>query len=130
MLIALAVHGAPYSSAASRSALRFAERALALGHTIHRIFFYHEGVLAAGSQGVAPQGEEDVHAGWIALHEQYNVELAACIANSLKRGMLSEEERARYEKSAVTVHPAFAVVGLGQLIDAISSSDRFITFAA
>ena len=130
MLIALSVHGAPYSSQASRSALKFAERALALGHRIHRVFFYHEGVLAAGSQGVAPQNEEDIHAGWVALHKKHGVELAACIANSLKRGMLNGEERERYEKSAVTVAPGFTIVGLGQLIDAITSSDRYITFAA
>ncbi len=130
MLIALAVHGAPYSSAASRSALRFVERALALGHSIHRVFFYHEGVLAAGSLGVAPQDEEDIHAGWVALHERHGVELATCIGSSLKRGMLNEEERERYEKSAVTAHTGFSVVGLGQLIDAITASDRFITFTA
>ncbi len=130
MLIAIAVHGAPYSSEAARSALRFAERALALGHQIHRVFFYHEGVLTAGSQAVAPQDEDDVHAGWVALQQRHGMELAACIANSLKRGMLNEQERERYDKPAVTVHPSFTVVGLGQLIDAITASDRFITFAA
>ncbi len=130
MVISIAVHGAPYSSQASHSALRFAEGALARGHAIHRIFFYHEGVLAAGDLGVAPQDEEDIHAGWVALQENHGVELAACIANSLKRGMLDEEERQRYEKPAATVHPRFSVVGLGQLVDAITGCDRFVTFAA
>ena len=130
MVISIAVHGAPYASQASRSALRFAECALARGHAIHRIFFYHEGVLAAGSHGVAPQDEEDIHAGWVALQETHGVELAACIANSLKRGMLDEQERDRYEKPSATVHRRFAVAGLGQLVDAISACDRFVTFAA
>ena len=130
MVISIAVHGAPYASQASRSALRFAECALARGHAIHRIFFYHEGVLTAGSHGVAPQDEEDVHAGWISLQESHGVELAACIANSLKRGMLDEGERDRYEKPSATVHHRFTVVGLGQLVDAIATSDRFVTFAA
>ena len=130
MVISIAVHGAPYSSQGSRSALRFAERALARGHAIHRVFFYHEGVLAAGDLGIAPQDEEDIHAGWVALQEGHGVELAACIANSLKRGMLNEEERQRYDKSAATVHPRFTVVGLGQLVDAIAACDRFVTFAA
>lgn len=130
MRIAIAVYGAPYSSEASRSALRFAESALARGHAIHRIFFYHEGVLAAGGLGVAPQDEEDIHAGWVALQAGHGVELAACIANSLKRGMLDEDERQRYEKPAATVHPRFTIAGLGQLVDAIAACDRFITFAA
>ncbi len=130
MVISIAVHGAPYSSQASRSALRFAECALARGHAIHRVFFYHEGVLTAGDQGIAPQDEEDVHAGWVALQQGHGIELAACIANSLKRGMLDEQERARYDKAAATVHPGFTVVGLGQLVDAVTASDRFVTFAA
>ena len=130
MVISIAVHGAPYASQASRSALRFAESALARGHAIYRIFFYHEGVLAAGRHGVAPQDEEDVHAGWVTLQETRGIELAACIANSLKRGMLDEDERIRYEKPSATVHPRFSVVGLGQLVDAITACDRFVTFAA
>ena len=130
MIISIAVHGAPQSSQASRSALRFAEFALARGHEIHRVFFYHDGVLAAGCLGVAPQDEEDVHAGWVALAESRGLELAVCIAASLKRGMLNEEERARYGLPAAAAHPRFAVVGLGQLIDAIAASDRFLAFAA
>ena len=130
MVISIAVHGAPYASQASRSALRFAEAALARGHGIRRVFFYHEGVLTAGNHGVAPQDEEDIHAGWVALQEAHGTELAACIANSLKRGMLDEGERDRHEKPSATVHPRFTVVGLGQLIDAVVTCDRFITFAA
>ncbi len=130
MVISIAVHGAPYASQSSRSALRFAECALARGHTIHRVFFYHEGVLAAGNHGVAPQDEEDVHGGWVALQKSHGIELAACIANSLKRGMLDEDERNRYDKASATVSPGFVVVGLGQLVDAISACDRFVTFAA
>ena len=130
MVISIVVHGAPQSSQAPRSALRFAECALARGHQIHRVFFYHDGVLAAGGLGVAPQDEEDVHAGWAALGKAQGVELAVCIAASLKRGMLNEEERVRYGLPAAAVHSSFAVVGLGQLIDAIAASDRFLTFAA
>ena len=130
MVISIVVHGAPQSSQAPRSALRFAECALARGHQIHRVFFYHDGVLAAGGLGVVPQDEEDVHAGWAALGKAQGVELAVCIAASLKRGMLNEEERARYGLPAAAVHSSFAVVGLGQLIDAIAASDRFLTFAA
>ena len=130
MVISIAVHGAPYASQASHSALRFSECALARGHVIHRIFFYHEGVLAAGNHGIAPQDEEDIHAGWVALQQSHGIELAACIGNSVKRGMLNEEERDRYEKAAATVDSRFTIVGLGQLVDAIAACDRFVTFAA
>jgi len=86
--------------------------------------------VAAAEQGVAPQDEEDLHAGWVHLGETHGIELAVCIANALKRGMLDETERDRYERKAATAHPAFAIVGLGQLIEAMTASDRFVTFAA
>ena len=130
MVISIAVHGAPYASAAARTALGFAASALALGHRLHRVFFYHDAVQVAASAAVAPQDEGDVRAGWIKLRENHNVELALCIANALKRGMLNEDERRRYDKPAATVHDAFNIVGLGQLVEAMVESDRFVTFAA
>ena len=130
MIFALAVHGTPYSSQAALSALRFSQSVLEAGHSIHRVFFYHEGVLTAGSVGVAPQDELDIHAGWVQLQQSAGIELAVCIATALKRGILSEEEAQRYESSATTMNPHFTVVGLGQLIEAVTASDRFVTFAA
>lgn len=130
MIISVAVHGAPYASSAARTALGFVESALALGHRIHRVFFYHDAVLTAAEGGVAPQDERDVQAGWVRLQQSQGVELALCIANALKRGMLNEEERRRYGKPAATVRNAFAIVGLGQLVEAMVESDRFVTFAA
>ena len=103
---------------------------MALGHRIHRVFFYHDAVLTAAEAGVAPQDERDVQAGWVRLQQSQGVELALCIANALKRGMLNEEERRRYGKPAATVRNAFAIVGLGQLVEAMVESDRFVTFAA
>ena len=130
MIISVAVHGAPYASSAARTALGFVESALALGHRIHRVFFYHDAVLTAAEGGVAPQDEQDVQAGWVRLQRSHGIELALCIANALKRGMLSDAERRRYDKPAATVHEAFTIVGLGQLVEAMSASDRFVTFHA
>ena len=130
MRLAIAVHGAPYSSQAARSALRFARAAIAADHTIHRVFFYHDGVHSASLLNVPPQDEPSPQAGWRELAEAHQVELAVCIAASLKRGIVDADEAARYELPGSNVHPAFVIVGLGQLIEAIGSSDRFVTFAA
>ncbi|MEQ8484065.1 MAG: sulfurtransferase complex subunit TusD [Pseudomonadales bacterium] len=130
MRLALAVHGAPYASQSSASALRFARAAVAGGHEIPRVFFYHDGVQAASAIAVAPQDEPSPLDGWVALAAEHDMELAVCIAASLKRGVVNEEERARYSLSAANVHPSFAVVGLGQLIDAVMQADRLVTFAA
>lgn len=130
MKFALAVHGAPYSAQSADTALRFARAALAAGHSIPRVFFYHDGVHSASALAVPPQDEPSPQPGWVALAEQHGIELAVCIAASLKRGVVNAEEQSRYELPGSNVHPAFTIVGLGQLLDAILSSDRFITFAA
>jgi tRNA 2-thiouridine synthesizing protein D len=129
MKLALAVHGAPYSSQASTTALRFARAAVAAGHSIHRVFFYHDGVHAGSALAVPPQDEPSPQPGWVELAEEHGVELAVCIAAALKRGLVSAEEQQRYELGGSNLHPAFAIVGLGQLLEAIVTTDRFVTFA-
>ena len=130
MNFAISVHGSAYASQSALSACRFAEAALAAGHNITRVFFYHEGVRTADALAVSPQDEDSVHERWVALHETHGVELAVCIAAALKRGILNDDERARYEKTAASLHPAFEIVGLGQLTDALIQADRSITFGA
>jgi tRNA 2-thiouridine synthesizing protein D len=126
---ALAVYGAPYSSQASSSALRFARAATAAGHGIERVFFYHDGVTVANASIVAPQDEVDLPREWTALAGEHKFELAVCIAASLKRGIVNESEQQRYETPSATLKPGFEIVGLGQLIDAVLNSDRLLTFA-
>lgn len=109
-------------------ALKFARALLVNGHVITRVFFYHEGVYVALSARVAPQDEADVTAQWLALQSEYDLSLNVCIANALKRGIVDESEAARYEKSGPTIAPGFELVGLGQLIDGMLSSDRYIEF--
>ncbi len=130
MKIGIAVHGAPYSTQASSTALRFARAALEAGHTLPRVFFYHDGVHAASALTVPPQDEPSPQPGWVELARSHGVELAVCIAAALKRGIVNDEERQRYELTAANLHPAFTIVGLGQLVDAICATDRFVTFAA
>jgi len=130
MIFTIAVHGAPYAGQANHHAVRFCRALLTAGHTISRVFFYHEAVLTALNGQVAPQGEADALAQWQAFAADHGVELAVCIANGLKRGVLSEAERQRYDKPAATLADGFDLVGLGQLIDAIASSDRYVEFPA
>ena len=128
MKYALNVYGAPYSHAAPLSALRFAEAAINRGHHILRVFFYHDGVHTANELTVAPQDELDVAAAWVSFAQHNGIELTICIAAALKRGLLDAGEANRYEKPGPDVHPAFAVVGLGQLVDAAMNADRVVTF--
>lgn len=130
LAIAIAVHGAPYASQAADSALRFARAAVAAGHRIHRVFFYHDGVHTASALSVPPQDEPSAQPDWIELAREHDIELAVCIAAALKRGLVNPQEAERYDLPGSSAHDAFAIVGLGQLIEAIGRADRFVTFAA
>jgi tRNA 2-thiouridine synthesizing protein D len=130
MNISIAVHGDAATSESPSLALRFARAAIAKGHRIHRVFFYHAGVALANSLVVQPQGETDVADAWAAFAREHDIELAVCVAAALRRGVLSDEDAERYARIASNVKPPFRIVGLGQWVDAIVESDRVVTFAA
>ena len=129
MKYTLAIHGAPHASQSAQHGIAFAEALLHQEHTIERIFFFHEGVYQALSTRVTPQGEEDLMPKWLSLNNQ-GVELAVCIAGGIKRGVINEDERCRYEKTSTSLAAPFTLVGLGQLISAINEADRYIEFPA
>ena len=128
MIYSLLVTSSPASGHSAMTAARFASAALARGHTIRRVFFLDAGVANGSATAVFPQDEADRLQPWVALAEQHGVELILCISSALKYGMLDETEARRYEKPAATVHPAFTVSGLGQLVDAAATADRLVTF--
>ena len=130
MNFAIAIHGDAATSESPRTALRFARAALAQGHRIHRVFFYHAAVNLANSLIVQPQGEPDPAADWAHFATKNNIELAVCVAAALRRGVLSEEDAHRYERVAANVRAPFQIVGLGQMIEAAIEADRFVTFCA
>ena len=100
------------------------------GHELLRVFFYHDGVHAASSLAAPPQDEADIPLHWQIFAREHDVELTACIASCLRRGVLNETEAERYEKDGANLAPGFTISGLGQLIDAAINADRIITFGA
>lgn len=130
MKIAINIYGSPYGSQSCLSALHFAEAAIAAGHELVRVFFYHDAVYAASALAAPPQDEPDIGARWQQLAEENGVELIACIASCLRRGVLDETESDRYEKAAANLRGGFTISGLGQMIDAAMNADRVVTFGA
>ena len=128
MIYTLLVMASPASGQAASHAARFALAALARGHSINRVFFLDAGTSVGSVTAVFPQDEADRLSPWVQLAEQHGVELILCISSALKYGMLDAVEARRHEKPAVTVHPAFILSGLGQLVDAAAAADRVVTF--
>lgn len=130
MKFTLVITGAPHSSNAPASALRFARAALAEGHEIYRVFLQGDGVLTASTLAQSPQDVLDTSRLWQQFAKDHKLDVVVCIASALKRGVVNPEEAKRYGKSASNCSDAMDLSGLGQLMDAIHHSDRVITFGA
>ncbi|MFT5578327.1 MAG: tRNA 2-thiouridine synthesizing protein D [Paraglaciecola psychrophila] len=128
MNFSLLVLGAPYSDQSVTTALRFAEAVTASGHSIYRIFFYHDGVNSANALITPPQDETNIPLRWQQLADKNGIDLVVCIASALKRGVLDKIEADRYEQAGDNLTAGFTISGLGQLIDAGAHSDRLVTF--
>jgi tRNA 2-thiouridine synthesizing protein D len=129
MNVSLLILSEPYSSQSSLSALKYAKAALLAGHSIPRVFFYHNGV-HTGSQLQTPQQDEsNIQQEWVELANEYKLDLVICIAAALKRGNLTADEANRYDRQQHNIEAPFELSGLGQLLDAQLNSDQMITFA-
>ncbi len=128
MIFSVTILGSPYSSQSVHTALHFTTAALSAGHTIYRIFFYHDGVYAGTSLSTPPQEEPNLPDQWSKLAVDYDLDIVVCIASALKRGILDEREAKRHDKSAFNLAESMELSGLGQLVDAGIQSDRLVTF--
>lgn len=126
---ALMVLGAPHSSQSPQSALAFARAAIAAGHRVLRVFFFHDGVHCGSTLGIAPADQRPLAEQWGELAQQQQIDLVVCVASALKRGIVNADEASRYGKTAGNLDPRFELSGLGQWIDACLDADRVITFA-
>jgi len=126
--IAIAVYGSPTTSCAHRNALGFVRAALAAGHSIERVFFYHDAVLVGSALVVSPQDESDFGLQWATLAAHHGFELAVCVAAALRRGILDATEAKRYDRGSGCLREPFELVGLGQLAAAAIDAERLVTF--
>lgn len=116
---------APNQQESNLTAQKLAAEILSAGDIIDRVFFYQDACYIALSSQVPGQGLEASYQGWIDLHKKYNTPLQACIANSLRRGVLDKAEAERYQQTA-NLQEGFELVGLGELAEACQTSDRII----
>jgi tRNA 2-thiouridine synthesizing protein D len=116
MVFSLIVLNAPWQGQAAQSAFRFAEAVLAAGHELRQVFFYGDGAqaLAAGSRAA---DQPDLDRAWRELGERHGVAILACTTAAERRGVGLEGGGAAKAGT------------LGQLMLALSDSDRVLTFA-
>ncbi|RPH63573.1 MAG: sulfurtransferase complex subunit TusD [Burkholderiales bacterium] len=117
MKFGILVNEGPYQHEASDSAYLFCKAAIAKGHEVGRVFFYHDGVNNSTRLTEPPQDDRNVVVRWSKLAEEHGVDLVVCVAAALRRGIKDE-----------VLAPGFRISGLGQLVEAGIEADRLVTF--
>ncbi len=128
MKFGIVVSEGPYTHQASDSAYQFIKAALAKGHEVARVFFYHDGVNVGTRLSIPPQDDRQIQEQWTALAKEHDLDLVICIAAAQRRGLLDQNEADRQGKDANNIAEGFRISGLGQLIEMGIQCDRTITF--
>ncbi|WIM06526.1 MAG: sulfurtransferase complex subunit TusD [Candidatus Nitricoxidivorans perseverans] len=128
MIFSILVNEGPYTHQASDTAFNFTMAALAKGHRIFRVFFYHDGVNNGTRLTTPPQDDRNIVARWSKLAQESELDLVVCVAAAQRRGIVDDGEAKRNGKDATNLAPGFRISGLGQLIEAGIQSDRIVTF--
>ena len=128
MKYTIMIHEGPYQHQASDSALQFVRAALAQGHEIFRVFFYHDGVYNGTRLMVPPIDDRHLQRSWSALAAEYGIDLVLCVAASQRRGIMDAAEAKRHALNVDNIAPGFRLSGLGQLIEGAMLADRVLVF--
>lgn len=124
----LLVNGPIYGSQSARNAYLFAKALLAKGHQLISVFFYQDGVTNASSLTIPANDEFDLVKAWQELALQYQVKLETCVAASLRRGLISEDEARLHQRVGYNLAKPFEQAGLGGLAEALLTQDRVVQF--
>ena len=120
MTFTLLILTSPYTHQATYAAYRFAQAAVAVGHTVRQAFFYSDGAAAAGVS-ITSGDEIDVMKEWQRFAAQEKIELIICETAMNRRAV---------GRSSVESDKNHLKLGsLSELLSASIASDRTLTFA-
>ncbi len=128
MKFAIQINVSPYHSNVGQTAYQFIHAALASGHEIFRVFFYHDGIVHAFKHATPPDDELQLTQRWSDLAKQYQIDLVVCISAAQRRGLLCLDESQRQGKQDDDLAEGFRISGLGQWVEATLIADRLINF--
>ena len=128
MKFAIMISSGPYQHQACDSALHFARAVVAQGHSLVRVFFYHDAVNVATRLSTPALDDRHLTKAWREFSIDKNVDLVVCIAAAQRRGIVDADERKRQGTDAENLSEGFRIGGLGQLIEAAVDADRFVQF--
>ncbi|MFK8067863.1 MAG: sulfurtransferase complex subunit TusD [Gammaproteobacteria bacterium] len=118
MKFTIIVNNGPYQSQSSDTAYKYADALLKEGHDLVQVFFYFEGAWHGVDAAEPPQDDRDVIKNWSMLATENDLDLIICSTAAKKRGV------------GTKLAPGFKIDTLGRLSEAVTISDRVITFGA
>jgi tRNA 2-thiouridine synthesizing protein D len=89
-----------------------------------RVFFYQDGVLVANNLQWTPDDQRNLTQEW----KNLNIRLPVCVSAALARGITDQENAQRHQIQSHNLASGFELVGLGELADAVSTSERLVQF--
>jgi tRNA 2-thiouridine synthesizing protein D len=101
---------------------------MASGHSVPRVFFYHEGVFN-GRQGHAEASANELQAGWQRLVKNFGTDLVLCVAAAERRGVM-DQLMAEEGQGQANLAPGFRIAGLGQWMEAVCEAGRVVRFGS
>ena len=99
-------------------------QALKVKNEAFHVFFYQDGVAVANSLQWSPDDQRNLTLEWRKL----SVRLPVCVSAALARGITDQENAQRHQIQVYNLATGFELVGLGELADAVQSTDRLIQF--
>lgn len=117
MKFGILVNEGPFTHQASDTAYHFTKAALAKGHEIFRVFFYHDGVNNSNRLSEPQSDDRNIVKLWSELGAEHDLDLVVCVAAALRRGLKEE-----------MLADGFHISGLGQLVEAGIVADRLVVF--
>lgn len=89
-----------------------------------RIFFYQDGVMVANALQWVPDDQRQLTKEW----QKLAIPLPVCVSAALVRGISDIENAKRHGIQTHNLADGFELVGLGELADAVQSTQRLIQF--
>ena len=128
MLYTLLITASLSNISAHRRALVFADTLLNQEHSIHTIFFYGEGAGIGLSTRDLNSTLDRTNLNWCSISEKGKTKLILCVSSALTQGVLDKTTSLQSKDFQENIATGFETGGLGSLVDAVSNSDRLMSF--
>ncbi|OTG79489.1 sulfurtransferase TusD [Acinetobacter sp. ANC 5054] len=89
-----------------------------------RVFFYQDGVNVANALQWVPDDQRRLSQEW----QKLGIRLPVCVSAALARGITDQENAQRHQIQQHNLATQFELVGLGELADAVQTTERLIQF--